>query len=139
MNRIEFFPLKSFVDERGKILHYLKKDCPYFNDFGESYFSWVNPSYIKGWYKHKKYTCYLTSPTMNLKVVVYDGRHEEITTFSITKDSYGLIKIPSDVWYSFASMDEKTALVANTLNELYDPNEVEKLPMDTKKIPYRWG
>ena len=49
-------PLKQIVDERGKIMHMLRRDSNVFKSFGEIYFSTVNPKFIKAWHKHKEAT-----------------------------------------------------------------------------------
>ena len=41
-----FVKLKYIADERGAILHYLNKNHEEFESFGESYFSWVNFSFL---------------------------------------------------------------------------------------------
>ena len=51
---VQIIPLKQIVDERGKIMHMLRRDDPHFEEFGEIYFSMVYPGVIKGWHIHKK-------------------------------------------------------------------------------------
>jgi dTDP-4-dehydrorhamnose 3,5-epimerase len=138
MKKIEFTPLKCFEDDRGAVLHFMKSNDTFFSSFGECYFSWINPGYIKGWYCHTRLTSCFTSPTMNLKVILFN-KNAEITVIDIRKDHYGLIKIPEGVWYSFQSTDERPALIVNMLNGLYDPAECKRLPLDTPDIPYCWG
>ncbi len=138
MNQINFFPLKYIEDERGKVLHFLKSTDFFFDSFGESYFSWINPGFIKGWYRHSINTSYMTSPTANLQVVLFDEKANKFSIINITKENYGLIKIPIGVWYAFKSLDDNPALIANILNGVYDPNEVERLPIDTNQIHFKW-
>ena len=45
-------PLKRIPDERGTVLHMLKKTDPHFTEFGEIYFSTIYPGGVKGWHKH---------------------------------------------------------------------------------------
>ena len=49
-------PLKQFLDERGKVMHMLKREDEHFLEFGEIYFSCVHPGAIKGWHIHKRMT-----------------------------------------------------------------------------------
>ena len=42
------YPLRQIPDERGKIMHMLRADDPYFEKFGEIYFSTVYPGVVKG-------------------------------------------------------------------------------------------
>jgi len=137
MKKIEFIPLKYFEDNRGMVLHFVKENDPFFSSFGECYFSWINPGCIKGWYCHTRLTSYFTSPTLNLRVILW-SKNDGSMAIDIKKDAYGLIKIPKGIWYSFRSMDEKSALVVNMLNGCYDPTECKKLPLYTPEITYRW-
>ena len=41
-------PLSQIADERGKVMHMLRADEPYFEQFGEIYFSVVYPGVVKG-------------------------------------------------------------------------------------------
>ena len=49
-------PLKQIPDERGKVMHMLKRTDPHFSGFGEIYFSVVNPGAVKAWKKHLQMT-----------------------------------------------------------------------------------
>ena len=46
-------PLKRIGDERGMVLHMLRRDWAIFEDFGEVYFSTVKFGVIKAWKRHK--------------------------------------------------------------------------------------
>ena len=140
MQKIEFIPLKYIEDDRGAVLHYIKNTDFFLDSFGECYFSWINPGYIKGWYRHTRLVSCLTSPTTNLTVALFDDRENNIADLiDINHTNYGIIKIPSGTWYSFKSADNKPALIVNMLNSTYDQNETESLPIDTLKIPYDWS
>lgn len=140
MQKIEFIPLKYIEDDRGAVLHYLRNTDCLIDSFGECYFSWVNPSYIKGWYRHTRLVSCITSPTTNLKVALFDVRVcTTVVLIDINYTNYGLIKIPTGTWYSFKSADGKPALIVNMLNGTYDQNESERLPIDTPEIPYDWS
>ena len=45
---IKITPLKILSDNRGKVMHMLRKDDPIFQKFGEIYFSTINHNAIKG-------------------------------------------------------------------------------------------
>lgn len=140
MNQIKFIPLKYIEDERGSVLHFLNKADNFFESFGDSYFSWINPGFIKGWYRHKDNISFITSPTFNLQVVLFDDKViNNFSIINITKENYGLIKIPVGIWYAFRSINAQPALVANILNNLYNSKEIQRLPLDTKKISFDWN
>ena len=41
--------LKIIPDERGSVLHMLRSDSSLYKNFGEIYFSEINPKTIKAW------------------------------------------------------------------------------------------
>src|SRR5690349_19661138 len=49
-------PLKQIPDERGMVMHMLKRTDAPFAGFGEIYFSIVNPGAVKAWKKHLQMT-----------------------------------------------------------------------------------
>ncbi len=46
---ITITPLKQILDERGKVMHMLRRDDEHFQQFGEIYFSTVRPNVVKAW------------------------------------------------------------------------------------------
>ncbi|MGH7330833.1 MAG: hypothetical protein ACREJX_20990, partial [Polyangiaceae bacterium] len=47
-------PRKIIPDDRGKVLHMLKRTDPEFQAFGEIYFSTIYPGVVKGWHLHRE-------------------------------------------------------------------------------------
>ena len=54
INGVAITNLKQIIDDRGKIMHMLRKDSKIFKNFGEIYFSTINFNYVKAWHLHKK-------------------------------------------------------------------------------------
>ena len=137
-------PLKQISDERGKVMHMLKRDDPWFEKFGEIYFSAVYPGAIKGWHLHKVMTLNYAVVSGIIKLVLYDdregspsrGRLQEIFT---GQDNYALISIPANVWNGFKGIGTAPAIVANCATIPHDPAEIVRLDPFTKTIPYDWN
>ena len=53
---VEIIPLKRIQDERGMVMHMLKRTDPHFVEFGEIYFSVIHPGVIKAWHLHSRMT-----------------------------------------------------------------------------------
>ena len=51
---VRITPLQQILDERGKVMHMLRRDSPVFTEFGEIYFSVANPGAVKGWNRHQR-------------------------------------------------------------------------------------
>ena len=141
---VEVIPLKQIPDERGKIMHMMRNDSPYFDKFGEIYFSTVNPGVIKGWHIHKKMTLNYAVVFGMIKLVLYDDRKGsktkgEVMEIFMGPDNYCLVKIPPMVWNGFKGVGQKPAIVANCSDIPHSPDEILRKDPFTKDIPYDWS
>jgi dTDP-4-dehydrorhamnose 3,5-epimerase len=137
-------PLKQIPDERGKVMHMLRRDDPWFDRFGEIYFSAVYPGVIKGWHLHKRMTLNYAVVSGMIKLVLYDDRKSSLTQGELMEiftgeDNYALITIPPGIWNGFKGIGIKPAIVANCATEPHDPEEIVRMNPFADKIPYDWG
>lgn len=124
-------------------MHMLRKDARFFNQFGEVYFSYINPGIVKGWKKHLKMTQHFAVPIGNIDLVMYDGREKSPTRGMIQKvsigiDNYQLVRIPPMVCYSFKPKGNQGALIVNCTDLAHDDREVIVIDLHDKSIPYNW-
>lgn len=143
INGLEVIPLKKFKDERGMVLHMLRADSAHFEKFGEVYFSFTNPGFVKAWKKHKIMAQNYAVPQGTLKLVIFDDREKSPTKGLIQElilnlDNYSLVKIPPGLWYGFEAISDVPAMIVNCATLPHDPSEVESLEANTNKIPYSW-
>ncbi|MBI2987265.1 MAG: dTDP-4-dehydrorhamnose 3,5-epimerase family protein [Deltaproteobacteria bacterium] len=137
-------PLRQIPDERGKIMHMLRRDDPWFEKFGEIYFSVVYPGVIKGWHLHKTMTLNYAVVSGVIKVVLFDDREGSATKGELQEiftgeEAYSLITIPPAVWNGFKGCGVKPAIVANCATEPHDPAEIVRMDPFSEKIPYDWN
>lgn len=135
-------PLKVIADERGDILHMLRRNDPHFDVFGEVYFSWINPGVAKAWQKHTTTTVNITVPLGAVCVVVFDDRKTSPTCdalheYHLTPEKHALLTIPPGLWYGYFSVSETPSLIVNCATAPHDSAEQEKLPVENDVIPYR--
>ncbi len=140
---VSIIPLKQIKDERGMVMHMLRADQEHFKQFGEIYFSVVNPGVIKGWKKHKLMYQNFAVPVGEIKIVIYDDRDNSATkgyiqTIEVGLNKYSLIQIPNLVWYGFKGLSEEPAMIANCATLPHIPDETINLPLDTAQIPFYW-
>ena len=64
---VEIHPLRQIPDERGKVMHMLRRDDPWFDAFGEVYFSVVFPGAIKAWHLHRRMTLNYAVPSGRIR------------------------------------------------------------------------
>ncbi|MBF0588296.1 MAG: dTDP-4-dehydrorhamnose 3,5-epimerase family protein [Magnetococcales bacterium] len=137
-------PLRQFVDERGKVMHMLRCDQAHFQQFGEIYFSGVNPGAIKGWHVHERMTLNYAVPHGNIKFVLYDDRPESATCGEVQElylgpDNYQLVTVPPLVWNGFKGIGTVPALVANCATIPHDPSEIRRMDPFDPSVPYDWA
>ena len=137
-------PLMQIADNRGSVLHVMRRDSKLFKQFGEVYFSEILSGKVKAWKRHKQQTQNLTVPVNNIRLVIYDNRpssstHGKIEEYELGRpDHYCLVHIPPMLWYGFQTFGDETALIANCADQPHDPEDSESLPADSNEIPYQW-
>ncbi len=140
---VQVHALRQIPDERGKVMHMLRCDDPWFETFGEIYFSFVYPGAVKGWHLHKRMTLNYAVVSGMIKLVLYDDRegsptHGELQEVFTGEDSYVLVTIPPGIWNGFKGIGVKPAIVANCATEPHDPEEIIRMDPFAEKIPYDW-
>ncbi len=136
-------PLGKMPDERGSVMHMMRRDDPEFERFGEIYFSEIYPGVIKGWHIHREMTLNYAVPCGMIKLVLYDEREESATRGEVQEiflgdKNYALVRIPPLVWNGFKGMGSAPAIVANCATIPHSPDEIERLDPLENHIPYDW-
>lgn len=151
-------PLRLIDTEGGAVLHMLKTTAPLRPGcpcpdapaadgrlhLGEVYFSEVLPGHVRGWKRHTRQTQHFAVPSGRMALVLYDDRPQSPTQSVLCRlelgrpDAYALLRIPTGVWYAFAAVGDKPALLCNGADIPHDPDEGESLPLDSPRIPYSW-
>jgi dTDP-4-dehydrorhamnose 3,5-epimerase len=136
-------PLKRIPDERGTVLHMLKRTDPHFIEFGEIYFSEIYPGVVKGWHKHNEMTLNYACIHGRIKLVLFDDRdgsatRGEIMEIFLGPDNHSLVQIPPGVWNGFKGMGSEMAIVANCCTHPHDPSRSIRLDPFDNDIPYDW-
>lgn len=137
-------PLKIIADSRGAVLHFIKSDSNGYEDFGECYFSEINPLAVKAWKKHLKQIQNITVPTGVIKIVIYDDRKNSPSFGKLEihevgrPDSYFRITIPSNIWHGFKCVSETPALLVNCANLKHELSESVVLSHENPLIPFDW-
>lgn len=140
---VKHIPLRRIADERGTVMHMLRRTDPHFIEFGEIYFSTIYNGIVKGWHKHREMTLCYAVVSGRIKLVAYDDRdgsatRGEINEFFLGPDDYSLVMIPPGVWNGFKGMSEPNAIVANCCTHPHDPSRSERKEPHGSDIPYTW-
>jgi dTDP-4-dehydrorhamnose 3,5-epimerase len=140
---VRIVPLRQIPDERGKVMHMLRRTDPHFREFGEVYFSVVMPGAIKGWHLHRRMVINYAVPFGRVKLVLYDDRpgsptRGELQEVFLGPDHYHLVSVPVGVWNGFKGYGTTEAIVCNCATIVHDPDEMVRLDPFDPSIPYDW-
>lgn len=139
-------PLKVIADERGRLMELLRRDDPFFEEFGQVYMTTAYPGVVKGWHYHKQQADHFAVVKGMIKLVLFDSREESPTKGLINEFFPGihnpiLVKVPTFVYHGFKTISEEEAIIINVPTQPYlynDPDEY-RLPPHTAEIPYDWA
>lgn len=138
-------PKRQIHDDRGAVFHMLRSDAPYFEGFGEVYFSIVNPGVAKGWKRHHDMTLNLCVPKGRLKLVLIDQRPESPTAGEVmeivlgeNESEYRLVTVPPMIWSGAFCLSDDPAIMVNCASIPHEPEEVDHLSLDDPSIGYQW-
>ncbi len=137
---------KVIPDERGRLGEIMRKDDPWFEKFGQIYFTTTYPGVVKAWHYHKKQTDHFFCLKGMIKIALYDER-EDSPTYKTVNELYlgeycpGLLKIPTGVQHGWMCISQIEAYIVNIVSEMYnyaEPDEFRTHPHDNH-IPYDWA
>ena len=137
-------PLRRIPDERGTIMHMLRRDDPWFEQFGEIYFSTIYPGVVKGWHVHSRMTLNYAVVAGTIKLGLYDERAGSPTAGEAQEiymgtGNYVLVTVPPGVWNGFKGVGVEPAIVANCATEPHDPIEISRRDPHDPAIPFDWS
>jgi dTDP-4-dehydrorhamnose 3,5-epimerase len=141
---IKIVPLAQISDERGSVLHMIRKEEGLLCEVGEIYFSEVLPWKIKAWKRHKKMTQNFAVPFGLIKLAFYDDRvHSKskgkIETLVLGRpDNYSLVQVPPLLWYGFQGIGSTPSILANCADMVHDPKESESQDYTNSDFPFLW-
>lgn len=136
--------LRQIVDDRGSVLHHMRRDAPEFSAFGECYFSEMLPRTVKAWKRHREQTQHLAVPVGRVRFVIFDDRVSSpskglVDVIELGRpDSYYRLCIPRGLWYGFTCLSERPSLIANCADMPHDPIDAEIRPENDPRIPFEW-
>jgi dTDP-4-dehydrorhamnose 3,5-epimerase len=137
-------PRRIIADDRGAVLHFMRRDAEEFREFGEVYFSEVNAGAVKAWKRHTRMTQHFVVPVGRIRFFMVDARpdsHTDGQSQDVTlgrPDAYALLVIPPGVWYGFQNVSNVAALIANCADLPHEVGEGEARAQDDPTLPQVW-
>jgi dTDP-4-dehydrorhamnose 3,5-epimerase len=137
---------KVIADERGRLGEIMRADDPWFEKFGQVYFTTTYPGVVKAWHYHKKQIDHFFVVKGIVKIALYDDRKDSPTCGTVNElylgeHCPGLLRIPPGVQHGWMCVGETEAYIINVVSETYNydnPDEFRTHPHDND-IPYDWA
>jgi len=135
--------LKKICDDRGRIMHMLKKSDEHYDKFGEIYFSTAYPGVIKGWHEHTKMTLNYCVIKGMIKLVLIDNRpksstYKKIQEIYLGEHNYVFVQVPAKIINGFKNISNEEAIIANAADIEHAENEIKRYDPHGKKFNYNW-
>ncbi|OHB58069.1 MAG: dTDP-4-dehydrorhamnose 3,5-epimerase [Planctomycetes bacterium GWF2_50_10] len=136
---------KVLPDERGRLGEIMRADDPWFEKFGQVYFTTTYPGIVKAWHFHKKQTDHFYVAKGTVKIGLFDARENSPTAGTVnelylSEHCPGLVRIPPEIQHGWMCVGTDEAYIINIVSEMYDyksPDEFRTHPHDNN-IPYDW-
>ncbi|GMU32437.1 MAG: hypothetical protein AMXMBFR20_03090 [Planctomycetia bacterium] len=132
-------------DERGRLGEIIRADDPWFEKFGQVYFTTTFPGIVKAWHYHKLQTDHFYCIRGTIKLAMYDAREGsatkgEVNEIYMSEHLPSLVCIPPGVYHGWMNVCDVETIVVNMTTECYDykkPDEFRAHPHEND-IPYDW-
>ena len=138
-------PAKVISDQRGRLGEIMRADDPWFEKFGQVYFTTTYPGVVKAWHFHKIQTDHFYVIKGLVKIALYDERKDS-PTHAVVNELYlgehcpGLLRIPPGVQHGWMCVGQDQGYIINVVSEMYNykaPDEYRTDPHEND-IPYDW-
>jgi len=133
-------PLEIIDVPDGRVFHAIKKIDPGFNDFGEAYFSEIEPNKVKAWKRHREMTLNLVVPNGEIRFVLFDDREDLAKKYQevvLSTKNYYRLTVPPMIWVGFQGLSKTNSLLLNLANLMHDPQEVDR--KNINEIEFDWS
>lgn len=138
--------LRVIPDERGWLMEIIRRDDPFFQQFGQTYITAVYPGVVKGWHWHKHQTDHFCVIRGMIKTVLYDRRNGSPTEGEINEFFMGelnpiVVTIPRGVLHGMKGIGPETGILLNLVTEPYNHKDPDEYRVDPHggEVPYDWS
>jgi dTDP-4-dehydrorhamnose 3,5-epimerase len=126
LDQIRITPLQRISVAGGDVLHAIKRTDPGFREFGEAYFSVVEPGAVKAWKLHRRMTLNLVVPVGEVRFVFISEDRTMRRDETIGLSNYGRLTVPPGIWFGFEGLSAPLNLILNVADYPHQPDEIER-------------
>ena len=129
IDQVLLTPLDIVPLQAGNVMHGMTRSSPGFKDFGEAYFSCLEPGATKGWKCHRTMTLNLIVPVGLVLFAVVDANAGIGRRYALGPTAYARLTVPPGLWLAFRSRAMESSLILNLADLEHDPKEADSLPI----------
>ncbi|MFO0973104.1 MAG: dTDP-4-dehydrorhamnose 3,5-epimerase family protein [Phycisphaerae bacterium] len=133
-------------DERGRLGEIFRADDPWFEKFGQVYFTTTYPGVVKAWHFHRLQTDHFFVVRGCVKLAMYDARENsptrgEVNEVFLSEHRPALVRIPPGVYHGWMCVSDCECCVINVTSECYNHAQPDEFRADphANDIPYVWA
>jgi len=137
---------KVIPDERGRLGEIIRADDPWFEKFGQVYFTTTYPGVVKAWHFHRLQTDHFYTVRGVIKLGMYDARDDsptkgEVNEIYMSEHLPSLVRIPPGVYHGWMNVGDIESIVVNMTTECYNYKQPDEYRADPhhNDIPYAWA
>ncbi len=139
-------PARVLPDERGRLGEIFRADDPWFEKFGQVYFTTTYPGVVKAWHYHRLQTDHFYCLRGAVKLALFDAREHsktrgEVNEIYLSEHRPALVRVPTGVYHGWMCISDYEAMIVNVPTECYNyqqPDEYRADPHENE-IPYVWA
>jgi len=128
IDRVLLTPLAIIPVAAGDVMHAMRRSDGGFRDFGEAYFTWIEPRATKGWKRHRQMTLNMVVPVGSVAFAVVDAEARIGRHYELGPEAYGRLTVPPGLWMAFRGLASLPSLVLNIADQEHDPTEADRAP-----------
>lgn len=137
LDAVRLTPLSIVPVPAGDVMHAMRRSSPGFVDFGEVYFSCVQPGALKAWKRHQRMTLNLVVPIGCVSFAVIDGESGLGRRYELGPASYGRLTVPPGLWVGFKGVAPELSMILNIADLEHDPGEEDRAAAD--RFAFDWN
>ena len=137
LDNVLLTPLAVVPVAAGDVMHAMRRSSPGFTDFGEAYFSCLQPGAMKAWKRHRRMTLNLVVPVGQVSFAIIDAEGGMGRRYELGPASYGRLTVPPGLWVGFRNMGSTLSMILNLADLEHDPDEEDRAAAD--RFAFDWS
>lgn len=143
IDKVQKIPRVRHADDRGYLTEILRRDDPFFEQFGQIYVSLLRKNVVKAWHAHQLQSDVFYVVLGTLKVGLWDGRPDSPTHGQYQVEVIGtegddaVLIVPPGVWHGYMALTEP-CYALNIPTQPYNIKQPDELRKNVDELDDIW-